>query len=193
MFLPPQRCVQQARARIGRPCYGGGSVATMVADDADLKRAPIWFSLRGNPEQAGDGCDLTPDVASVDVSNLSSSDHCHRLDTSERSSNRLEASAPEQQFGLTRREPIRSRRALTFGTITNAAQAVGDASEATIPVTFDMTVERRRAAGRHRSDHALFDAPEMSGVRSVVTLAVKADDDRQVRAPAERSIRAASR
>jgi hypothetical protein len=37
-----------------------------------------------------------------------------------------------------------------------------------------MTAERRRAAGCDRSDHAPLDAPEMSGVRSFVSIAVAA-------------------
>jgi hypothetical protein len=39
-----------------------------------------------------------------------------------------------------------------------------------------MAAERRGAAGRDRSDHAPFDAPEMSDVRSFVTLTVTAED-----------------
>jgi hypothetical protein len=39
-----------------------------------------------------------------------------------------------------------------------------------------MTAERRRPAGRDRSDHPPFDAPEMSGVRLFVTFAVTAED-----------------
>ena len=39
-----------------------------------------------------------------------------------------------------------------------------------------MTAKHRRAAGRDRSDHAPFDAPEMSDVRSFVTLTVTAED-----------------
>ena len=42
--------------------------------------------------------------------------------------------------------------------------------------TLDMAAERRRAAGRDRSDHAPFDAPEMSGVRPFVTRSVAAED-----------------
>jgi hypothetical protein len=39
-----------------------------------------------------------------------------------------------------------------------------------------MTAKHRRAAGRDRSDHTPFDASEMSGVRSFVTLTVTAED-----------------
>ncbi len=41
---------------------------------------------------------------------------------------------------------------------------------------FDITAERRRAAGRDRSDRPPFDAPEMSGVHPFVTLAMAAED-----------------
>ncbi len=39
-----------------------------------------------------------------------------------------------------------------------------------------MTAERRSAAGRDRFDRAPLDAPQMSGVRSFVSLAVTAED-----------------
>jgi hypothetical protein len=50
------------------------------------------------------------------------------------------------------------------------------AGEASILSGFNMAAGRRRAAGRDRSDCAPFDAPEMSDVRSFVTLAVAAED-----------------
>ena len=39
-----------------------------------------------------------------------------------------------------------------------------------------MAAERRRAAGRDRSDHAPLDAPEMSSVRSFVTVTMAVED-----------------
>jgi len=81
-----------------------------------------------------------------------------------------------QQFGLPRCKPFRARRALAFWTMAIAARVVGDAGEAAILATLDMTAKHRRAAGRDRPDHAPFDAPEMSGVRPFVTFAVAAED-----------------
>ena len=100
-----------------------------------------------------------------------------------------------QQLGLSRRQPLRSRRALTFWTMAVAAGIVGDAGEAAIVAALDMTAERGRAAGRDRADHAPFDAPEMSGVRLFVSSRRGGGRRRPVRTPAAPSppIRAASR
>jgi hypothetical protein len=63
---------------------------------------------------------------------------------------------------------------LTLWASAVAAGIVGDAGEPAIVAALDMTAERRRAAGCDRSDHAPLDAPEMSGVRSFVSIAVAA-------------------
>ena len=81
-----------------------------------------------------------------------------------------------QQLGLTSGEPLRARPSLTFPAMTIAAGVVGDANGAAVVAALDMAAERRRAAGRDRSDHAPLDAPEMSGVRSFVGIAVAAKD-----------------
>ena len=81
-----------------------------------------------------------------------------------------------QQLGLASGEPFRSRRPLTLRAMAVSARVVGDAGEPAVVAALDMTAERRRAAGRDRSDHAPLDAPEMSGVRSFVTVAVAAED-----------------
>ena len=81
-----------------------------------------------------------------------------------------------QQFGLTSSEPLRARRPLTLPAMAVSARVVSDAGEPAIVAELDMTAERRRAAGRDRSDHAPLDAPEMSGVRSFVSLAVTVED-----------------
>ena len=60
--------------------------------------------------------------------------------------------------------------------MTVSARIVGDANRAAIVALLDVTAERRRAAGRDRADHAPLDAPEMSGVRPFVTVAVAAED-----------------
>ncbi len=57
-----------------------------------------------------------------------------------------------------------------------AARVVGDAGEAAIVAALDVTAEPRRAASRDRADHTPLDAPEMSGVRSLVSFAVAAQD-----------------
>ena len=100
-----------------------------------------------------------------------------------------------QQFGLASGEPFRSRRPLTLRAMAVSARVVGDAGEPAIVAALDMTAERRRAAGRDRSDHAPFDAPEMSGVRSFVTVAVAAKHVGQFerRPNPHRTILAASR
>ncbi len=81
-----------------------------------------------------------------------------------------------QQLGLTSGEPLRARRPLTLPAMAVSARVVSDAGEPAIVAELDMTAERRRAAGRDRSDYAPLDAPEMSGVRSFVSLAVTAED-----------------
>ena len=48
-----------------------------------------------------------------------------------------------------------------------------------ILAALDVTAERRRAAGRDRADHAPIE-PEMSGVRSFVSVAVAAEDIRHL-------------
>ena len=77
----------------------------------------------------------------------------------------------------------------------NCGCVVGDAREPAIVAALDMTAERRRAAGRDRADHAPLDTPEMSGVRSLVTVAVAAKDVGQFerRPNPHRTISAASR
>ncbi len=81
-----------------------------------------------------------------------------------------------QQLGLTSGEPHRARRPLTLPAMAVSARVVSDAGEPAFVAALDMTAERRRAAGRDRSHHAPLDAPEMSGVRSFVSLAVTAED-----------------
>ena len=49
-------------------------------------------------------------------------------------------------------------------------------SDPDIVALLDVTAEPRRAAGRDRADHASFHAPEMSGVRPFVTVAVAAEN-----------------
>jgi len=100
-----------------------------------------------------------------------------------------------QQLGLTSGEPLRSRRPLTLRAMAVSTRVIGDAGEPAGVAALDMTAERRRAAGRDRADHAPFDPPEMSGVRSFVSLAVAAEDvGRFERRPnLHRTISAASR
>ena len=81
-----------------------------------------------------------------------------------------------QQLALTSGEPLRARRPLTLPAMAVSARVVSDADEPAIVAELDMTAERRRAAGHDRSDHAPLDAPEMSGVRPFVSLAVTAED-----------------
>jgi hypothetical protein len=65
-----------------------------------------------------------------------------------------------------RAEPLHARRPLTLPAVAVPARVVSDADEPAIVAALDMAAERRRAAGRDRSDHAPLDAPQMSGVRS---------------------------
>ena len=69
-----------------------------------------------------------------------------------------------------------SRRQLHITGSAHKARVIGDAGEAAILAAFNMAAERRHAAGRDRSDHPPFDAPEMSGVRPFVTLVMAAED-----------------
>jgi len=57
-----------------------------------------------------------------------------------------------------------------------SARVVGDASRAAVVALLDVTAERRRAAGRDRSDHAPLHASEMFGVRPFVTDTVSVED-----------------
>ncbi len=57
-----------------------------------------------------------------------------------------------------------------------AAGVVGDVGEAAIVAAFDVTAERGGATGGDGRHHTPFDAREMSGVRSLVSLAVAAQD-----------------
>ena len=81
-----------------------------------------------------------------------------------------------QQLGLTGGEPLRARRPLTLPAVAVPARVVSDAGKPAIVASLDMAAERRRAAGRDRSDHAPLDAPQMSGVRSFVTVTVAVED-----------------
>jgi len=81
-----------------------------------------------------------------------------------------------QQLDLTSGEPLRARRPLTLPAMAVPARVVGDAGEPAIIAALDMAAERRRAAGRDRSDHAPLDAPEMSSVRSFVTVTMAVED-----------------
>ena len=85
-----------------------------------------------------------------------------------------------KQLGLTSGEPFGPRPSLTLSAMTVAARVIGDAGEPAIVAALDMTAERRRAAGRDRSDHAPLDPSEVSGVRPLVSLAVAAEDVGQV-------------
>jgi hypothetical protein len=80
-----------------------------------------------------------------------------------------------QQLRLTSRQPLRSRRPLTLRTMAVSARVVGDAGKPAV-TALDVAAERRRAARRDRADHAPLDAPEMSGVRPFVSLAMVAED-----------------
>ena len=81
-----------------------------------------------------------------------------------------------QQLGLTGGEPLRARRPLTFPAMAVSARVVGDAGKPAIVTALDVAAERRRAAGRDRSDHAPLHASEMSGVRPFVTFAVSVEN-----------------
>ena len=81
-----------------------------------------------------------------------------------------------QQLGLPRREPLGARRRLTLPAMAVSTRVVGDADEPAVVALLDVTAERRRAAGGDRSDHAPLHAPQMSGVRPFVTLAVTVED-----------------
>ena len=81
-----------------------------------------------------------------------------------------------QQLRLTSRQPLGARRPLTLRTMAVSAPVVGDAGEPAVVAAFDVPAEAGCPASHDRADHASLDAPEMSGVRSFITLAVAAED-----------------
>ena len=81
-----------------------------------------------------------------------------------------------QQFGLSVRQPLRPRRALTLRAMPIAARVVGDARRAAIVAGFDVTAERRRSARHDRAHDAPLGPPDMSGVVAKIGLAMAAQD-----------------
>ena len=93
-----------------------------------------------------------------------------------------------QQLGLSVRQPLRPRRALTLRAMPIAAGVVGDPRRPTILAGFDMTPERGRPTRRDRAHDAPLGPPHMSGVAAKIGLAMAAQDVRDFyRRPAEGS------
>ncbi len=85
-----------------------------------------------------------------------------------------------QQLGLPGSEPVGARLPLALRAVAVPAGVVGAADEPARCADLGMTAQFRRSAQLDRAHHAALDAPEMAPVGLTISVAVAAEDIRQL-------------